>query len=687
MLTKNSRIGEIYAHPVGRDVLKKVLLQMGRGDAILRNPLVGSVKLKLLPMLTGGKVDDAFLVTLLELLNGEPDIPRTDGDGGGEVPAWWKEAVFYQVYPRSFKDGNGDGIGDLRGIIEKLDYLKELGAGAIWLSPVYDSPNDDNGYDIRDYRKIMAEFGTMEDFDELLAGIHARGMRLIMDLVVNHSSDEHEWFKKAVEEPDSKYRDYYIFRDKPNNWTSFFSGSAWRFIEKRGQYALHLFSKKQMDLNWENPELRHEIAEMVRWWLQKGVDGFRMDVVNYISKRHDPRDGSLPDGDARIGALIGFTGMEHYFYGPRLHEYLRELKREAFAPHSAFSVGETPGIGMEMSKLLTADYRGELDMVFSFDQLETPGHVRFDDYRYDLNYVKEYMTDWMENYGAHCRMALFYENHDNPRMISKVNPDPRYRDVLAKLLATMLLTLRGTPFIYQGQELGMINSDFSSIDALKDVESLNLYDELKKTMSEAEAFKKILAGTRDHARVPMQWTDGIYAGFSSASSAAGAGVETAAKAASSAAGKVAETIAKAAGMTAETAETAGSAAASAAVPAIAPWIEAGDDNKICNAAAQAEDKASVLSYYRALIALRKSHPALVYGDIKIVNKKEKDLFTYWRTDGKETFYIECNLGSGMKARKGKPRGAERLLSNYPTAPESALRPYEAIVWRTAATSP
>lgn len=623
MLTKNSRIREIYAHPVGRDVLKKVLLQVGRSDSLIRNPIVGSVKLRVLPKLTNGKVNDTFVATLLELLNSEPDVPLKDSVS--ESRAWWKEAVFYQIYPRSFKDSNGDGIGDLKGITEKLDYLRDLGVNAIWLSPVYDSPNDDNGYDIRDYRKIMAEFGTMEDFDELLEGIHARGMRLIMDLVVNHTSDEHEWYKKAVEEPTSKYGDYYIFRDRPNNWTSFFSGSAWNYVEKRKQYALHLFSKKQMDLNWESPDVREELGEMVRWWLQKGVDGFRMDVVNYISKRQ-----GLPDGDELIGSLIGYTGMEHYYYGPRLHEYLHELKAKAFSPYNAFSVGETPGIGMEMSKLLTADYREELDMVFSFDQLETPGHVRFDDYKYDLNYFKAYMTDWMENYGAHCRMALFYENHDNPRMVSKVNPNPMYRNVLAKLLAAMQLTLKGTPFIFQGQELGMVNRDFSSVGELRDVESLNLYDELLKTMSGDEAFKKVLAGSRDHARVPMQWTNGANAGFSDA----------------------------------------------------APWIDGGNDHNVCNAASQLEDEDSVLSFYRTLIELRRTHEALVYGDIKIVNKKEKNLFTYWRTSASESFFIECNLGSRMKERKDRLQDAVCLLSNYGDAPAFHLRPYEAVVWRT-----
>jgi len=621
MLTKNSRIKDVYAHPVGHDIIQKLLLQLGHRDNLIKSPIVGNIKLKVLPKLSMGRVDGDFLDTVLELLNSEPDTPRIDSCA--VMPAWWKEAVIYQIYPRSFKDSNGDGIGDLHGILEKLDYLKELGVDAVWLSPIYDSPNDDNGYDIRDYRKIMTEFGTMSDFEDLLEGIHSRGMRLIMDLVVNHTSDEHEWFKKALSEPDSQYGDYYLFRDKPNNWTSFFSGSAWNYYEERKQYALHLFSKKQMDLNWENPAVRREVQDMVQWWLQKGVDGFRMDVINYISKR----DG-LPDGNPVIGSLMGYYGVEHYFYGPRLHEYLRELKKDSFAPFHAFSVGEAPGIGVEMSKLLTADYRGELDMVFSFDHLEAPGHVRFDDYKYDLNYYKKCMIDWMENYGDHCQPSLFYENHDNPRMISKVNPNPQFRDVLAKLLAIMQLTLRGTPFLFQGQELGMVNKDFKSVNNLRDVESLNLYAELCKTMSESEAFKKLLAGTRDHARTPMQWTNSKNAGFSD----------------------------------------------------VEPWIDTDSDCKICNAAEQTADEDSVWNFYRALIAIRKAHTALTYGTIKIVNKNERDLFTYYRSRENETLYIECHLNSEVKKRKNKLPKGRRLISNYPEVSESQLRPYEATIW-------
>lgn len=622
MLTVNSRIKDIYANPIGRDIIKRVLLQIGKSDIIINNPLFRNIKLKTLPGLSFGYVDKSFLVTLLELLNSEHDTPRKDDCP--VTPVWWKEAVFYQVYPRSFKDSNGDGIGDLRGIIEKLDYIKMLGVDAIWLSPIYDSPNDDNGYDIRDYHKIMDEFGNMEDFDELLEGIHSRGMRLIMDLVVNHTSDEHEWFKKAVSEPDSKYGDYYIFRDEPNNWTSFFSGSAWKYVKERRQYVLHLFSSKQMDLNWENPDARDEVRDMVRMWLQKGVDGFRMDVINFISKRE-----GLPEGNEKIGTLMENYGVEHYFYGPHLHEYLRELKEKAFAPYKAFTVGETPGIGMEMSKLLTSDYRGELDMVFSFDHLETPGHVRFDDYKYNLNYYKEYITDWMENYGSHSWMSLFFENHDNPRMVSKVDTDLSLRDVLAKLLAVMQLTLKGTPFIYQGQEIGMVNKHFTSIDELRDIESLNLYSELCKKMSDAEAFKKVLKGTRDHARTPVQWTDGRHAGFTEEE----------------------------------------------------PWIGTDDDCKICNVEAQIKDENSVLSFYRSLIALRRDHSALVYGNIEIVNKKQKDIFTYYRTDGCETFYIECNLSRKMKKQRGVLHDGVCLISNYPEVSKIYLRPYEAAVWK------
>ncbi len=502
-LTLDSKIGELYASPVGHNALYKLLMQMGISDKLITNPLVSNIKLSFVANLVKKKLDSSFFDALLHLVNSENDLPA---DGKGDItPTWWKEAVFYQIYPRSFADSNGDGIGDLRGIINKLDYLQNLGVTALWLSPIYDSPNDDNGYDIRDYHKIMTEFGTMEDFDELLEQVHTRGMRLIMDLVVNHTSDEHEWFQKALNEPDSKYRDYYFFRndkEMPNNWTSFFSGPAWNHYPKQDVWALHLFSKKQMDLNWDNPEVREDVIKMINWWLDKGVDGFRMDVINYISKPE-----GLPNGNEAIGALMNYTGIEHYYYGENLHKYLHEIREKAFEPHDAFSVGETPGLGMKMCQLITGEERKELDMVFSFDHLETPGHVRFDDYEYDLNYLRDYFIDWMEHYGNQCWMSLFYNNHDNPRMVSKVTSDIQYHQQIETLLAVIQFTLKGTPFVFQGDEMGLINYPFTSMEQITDVEAKGYYQELLQKMSSEEAFAVILSGTREHTRILLPWND------------------------------------------------------------------------------------------------------------------------------------------------------------------------------------
>ena len=498
MITMESRIGDVYATTVGHDAFYKVLLQLGISEKMILNPIVSRMKLKTVAMLAQKWLKRDAFEAIINLINTEQDI-AVKGEGP-ITEKWWKEAVFYQIYPRSFYDANGDGVGDLRGIIEKLDYLQKLGVTALWLSPIYDSPNDDNGYDIRDYHKIMEEFGTMEDFDELLEKAHEKGMRLIMDLVVNHTSDEHEWFKKALEDPTSKYHDYYFFREKPNNWTSFFAGPAWNYYEKLDEWALHLFSKKQMDLNWDNPEVRDEVIKMVNWWLDKGVDGFRMDVINYISKEE-----GLPDGNETIGAMMGYPGIERYYYGPNLHKYLHEIREKAFNPHDAFSVGETPGVGMKMCQLITGEERKELDMVFSFDHLETPGHVRFDDYVYDLNYYRDYMIDWMTNYGNNCWMSVFYNNHDNPRMVSKVDPSGKYRQEVAKLLATLQMTMKGTPFIFQGDEMGLENYKFESIDQITDVEAKGYYKEFCEKKSPEEAFKQILTGTREHCRVLLPW--------------------------------------------------------------------------------------------------------------------------------------------------------------------------------------
>ena len=503
-LTLESKIGELYRSPVGHDALAKVLLQIGLPEKVITNPVVAGMKLKTVAGMTKKKLGTDFYEALLKLVNSEQDDPAP-GDGR-IAEKWWKEAVFYQIYPRSFYDSNGDGIGDIPGITEKLDYLKELGIDALWLSPVYDSPNDDNGYDIRDYRAIMREFGTMGDFDRLLAEVHKRGMHLIMDLVVNHTSDEHTWYRQALADRNSPYREYYFFRNEdgsgqpPYNWVSFFSGPAWNHNEEDHSWSLHLFSKKQMDLNWENPEVRKDVIEMINWWLDKGVDGFRMDVINYISKEE-----GLPQGNETIGSLMGYPGIEHYYYGPKLHQYLREIQEKAFAPHGAFSVGETPGLGMKMCQLVTGEERRELDMVFSFDHLETPGHVRLEEYEYDLNYLRDYMIDWQEHYGNNCWMSLFYNNHDNPRMISKITQDAKKHVPIAKLLAVMQFTLRGTPFVFQGDEMGLANYAFTSMEQITDVEAKGYYKEHIETESAEKVFATILAGTREHARVPLPW--------------------------------------------------------------------------------------------------------------------------------------------------------------------------------------
>ncbi len=624
-LSQDSRITDIYQNPIGHDVIDKILLQMGKSKRWVTNALVGNIKLKTLAKMAQGLLGQGFADTFLNLLNIEDhDVASALSRQRAPVrPAWWKEALVYQIYPRSFKDSNGDGIGDLNGILEKLDYLADLGVDVIWLSPIYDSPNDDNGYDIRDYRRIMAEFGTMADFERLLDGVHSRGMKLIMDLVINHTSDEHAWFQESLQNPDSPYRDYYFWRSSapdpsqpPNNWTSFFSGSAWKYYPERDAWALHLFSQKQMDLNWENDLLRADLYAMIKWWLNKGIDGFRLDVINYISKQP-----GLPNGNEAIGKMMGYYGIEHYFYGPRLHEFLREMRRETFDHYDVFTVGETPGIGMEMGRLLTAENRRELDMIFSFDHLENPGKVRFDDYRYDLRYLGDYYRDWMQNYGNDCWMAVFLENHDNPRMISKVNPDPQFREVIGKLLAMLQLTLKGTPFLFQGQELGMVNADFGAIEQMRDVESINLYHELLPRVGADAAFQKVLCGSRDHARTPMQWDcAAAHGGF-----------------------------------------TAGE-----------PWISLNPDDRHHNVAAELKDPCSILNFYSTLIRLRKADPAaLIYGDFKAVSKAGANVFAYYRlSDNGSCYLIELNMTAASQKAFRKPSGCTLVLSNY-AGPDAA----------------
>ncbi len=621
MIDINSKIKDVIALPIGHDVVFRLFLQTGLSFSLLDNPLVLNIKLKNLSKILKRKIPTSFFQTVIDLVNSELEQPLED-----DAPinkAWWKEAVFYQIYPRSFKDSNGDGIGDIQGIISKLDTLKDLGIDCLWLSPIYDSPNDDNGYDIRDYRNIMAEFGTMDDVDLLISELKKRDMKIIMDLVVNHTSDEHPWFQVALN-GDKEKQDYYIFRDKPNNWTSFFSGSAWRYFKEIDKYALKLFSSKQMDLNWDNPKVRKEVADIVTFWLEKGIDGFRMDVINYISKNPE-----LPDGDTLVGDLVGFTGMEHYFYGPNLTKYLAELRKNAFEPYQGFSVGETPGIGTQLGKLLTGDYRKIMDLTFSFDHLETPGKVRFDDYRYDLNFYKFYLIENQKSFSNRYWMSLFVDNHDNPRFISKIDPSNRYRDELAKNINMILLTLKGTPFFYQGQEIGMTNNEFKSMDDIRDVESINKYKEMIAAgKTEKEAFATILAGSRDHCRTPMQWNDKTYGGFSENQ----------------------------------------------------PWIKGYQDLKTTNIEYQQKQNNSIYNFTKQLIHYRKENPVLIYGDIEFIKENTKDYFIYKRKDENNEFLIEINLSDDRQKRIIDSTGYKLIFSNVKNQ-EKMMSAYEANLYR------
>ena len=623
-ITPNSTLKEVMATPIGADMIDTVMYYGGIPEKVLNNPLVGNMKLSALPKMLGDKLDETSLGYICDVLNlaKEKVVTKDEVD-----PKWWKESVIYQIYPRSFKDTNGDGIGDLKGIIEKLDYLKELGVDVLWLNPIYDSPNDDMGYDIRNYKKIMTEFGTMKDFDRLLKEVHKRGMRLVMDLVVNHTSDEHEWFQKALA-GDEKYKNYYIFRKgkapgvPPNNWTSLFSGSAWNYYPELDEWALHLFSKKQMDLNWENPELRKEVSDMVCWWLEKGVDGFRMDVISMISKNPD-----LPDGNAIVGNFIA-CGGEHYFWGPRLNEYLHELNENSFKKYDAFCVGETGGIGVEMAKFLVDDSREEIRETFIFEHLDGKGKMRWDDYKYNLKYVKQLFTKYQLTLKGSSWPAIFFENHDNPRMTSKVNPNPKFRKYLSKLLGAILLTSRGTPYIFEGEELGMMNCDFNDMTEIRDVESINKYKELVDNgKSSSEAWATIMAGSRDHSRTPMCWDSSENAGFTTGT----------------------------------------------------PWIRVNGDYKECNVETQMAQPDSPYNFYKQMLAFRKEHKAtMVYGEFIPVKTNDKT-WCIFRESEEEKYYIEMNLTEERISRPRKAQG-EVVISNY-AGPVEYFRPYEVNIYK------
>ncbi|MFT3889582.1 MAG: alpha-glucosidase [Arachnia sp.] len=650
-LTRRDRVRDLYRTPAGRDVVDKLLLQTGLPRGL--PAALGGVRLSAVDKLAARLTGPGIVDTVLGLANAELDEPAVEAAG---VEPWWREAVFYQVYPRSFADSDGDGIGDLRGIIGGLDYLADLGVDCVWLSPIFASPNEDMGYDVSDYRAVMAEMGTMADLDELVAGCHERGMRLILDLVVNHTSDQHEWFRRAVADPEGPYGGYYFLEkgspeQPPNNWVSFFSGPAWRWIPEAERWALHLFADGQMDLNWDNPALRREIADIVQFWLARGIDGFRLDVINYISK-----PAGLPDGHPFVGELLEFTGVETYFYGPHLVEYLRELRRDGFTrtgppastPRARLSddrlgaplapdetgvmVGETPGIGVQLGRMLSAAGRGALDLTFNFDVLDTPGKVRWDRYTYDLDYLARYYRRYLEGIGPADWLSVFFDNHDNPRMLSKVaagrEADPAVRTAIAKLLATIQLTMRGTPFLFQGQELGAVDQQFHDVSDLRDVESINRYAALIAAGRTPEsAWDEILAGSRDHARVPMRWTpDG---GFTTGT----------------------------------------------------PWLRGTDDAAGFSAAEQAADPESVLAWHRSLIALRRRHPALTRGDLTWVAPGKKHYVAYVRSLADEAFLVECNTSDRPLRRPRGPHVTETMLGRRTPG---RMSPWEATISRIPA---
>lgn len=546
--------------------------------------------------------------------------------------------MVYQIYPKSFLDSNGDGIGDLQGITSKLDYLKELGVDVIWLSPVYRSPNDDNGYDISDYCAILEEFGTMDDFDELLAAVHAHGMKLIMDLVVNHTSDEHAWFAKSRKSKDNPYRDYYIWREgkeggPPNNWGSFFSGSAWQYDEPTGMYYLHLFSKKQPDLNWDNPNVREEVYSMMDWWCRKGIDGFRMDVISLISKRP-----GLPDGIVPSGAFYADCGCAN---GPHVHEYLQEMNRRVLSRYDLMTVGECAGVTIEEAKKYASLDGKELNMVFQFEHvgLDDDQYGKWTDRRVDLRALKRVLSSWQTELSKTAWNSLYFGNHDQPRSLSRFgNDDPKYRTVCAKMLATCLHMMQGTPYVYQGEELGMTNCPFGSIEDVRDIESRNAYREFtqKGICSEEEMMRLIRLRGRDNARTPMQWNAKEHAGFTEGT----------------------------------------------------PWIMLNPNDEGFHAEAQRRDPDSVFSYYKRLIALRKKRDVIVYGSYELLEADHETLYVYTRSLGEERLLVICNF-SEQKTAYTVPeafRGGSVLIGNYKreqVPEEVCLKAYEALVIRRA----
>ena len=552
---------------------------------------------------------------------------------------WWKESVVYQIYPRSFCDSNGDGIGDLNGITSKLDYLKELGVDVIWLSPVYKSPNDDNGYDISDYQDIMDEFGTMEDFDRMLATAHEKGIKIMMDLVVNHTSDEHKWFIESRKSTDNPYRDYYIWRPAkedgslPNNWGSCFSGPAWEYDKTTDMYLLHLFSKKQPDLNWDNPVVRQEVFDMMNWWLEKGVDGFRMDVISLISKEQP----ELPDKEPGINGYATFNVSAN---GPHVHEYLQEMRQKALNNADTITVGECSGVTLEEAKKYARSDEKELNMVFQFEHMDVDSDEKAGKWttrKMDLRDLKKILTRWQKGLQDIAWNSLYWENHDQPRSVSRFgNDSDEYREISAKMLATCIHMMQGTPYVYQGEELGMTNCPFNTLENFRDLESINAFHELTEQgkMTEEEMMAAIGYKGRDNARTPMQWDDSANAGFSGADAT--------------------------------------------------PWIMVNPNYTKINAKDQVSREDSVFKYYQKLIRLRHESDLIVYGTYDLILDDDKDIYAYIRTLGDEKLIVYCNFSENTREVELPEEFTDGkiLISNYNDAKVSekiTLRPYEAIV--------
>ncbi|MGV2621126.1 UNVERIFIED_CONTAM: alpha,alpha-phosphotrehalase [Halobacillus marinus] len=551
---------------------------------------------------------------------------------------WWKKAVVYQIYPKSFRDTTGNGVGDIQGIIEKLDYLKELGVDVLWLTPMYKSPQNDNGYDISDYYDIHEEYGTMEDFDQLLRETHDRGMKIIMDIVVNHTSTEHEWFQASRMSKDSPYRDYYIWKDPvdggaPTNWKSKFGGSAWKYEEETGQYYLHLFDVTQADLNWEKEAVRKDVYDMMSYWAEKGIDGFRLDVINLISK-----DQEFPNDD---GTIAPGDGRKFYTDGPKVHEYMQEMNKEVFRPYDLMTVGEMSSTTIDHCINYTAPERNELSMTFNFHHLKVdyPNGEKWTVADFDFHELKSILSTWQEEmHRGNGWNALFWCNHDQPRVLSRFGDEQNYPLESGKMLATTIHMMQGTPYIYQGEEFGMTNPGFSSIDRYRDVESLNMYEAFQAEGYKEEDILAILQQkSRDNSRTPVQWTAEKNAGFTNGT----------------------------------------------------PWIDVADNYETINAEKAMKEEGSIFQHYQELIRLRKEYDIITHGDYRLISPEHDRVFAYLREwNGERLLVVNNFYGESVDfvlpddiETSGQ---SEVLVNNYENAPaldeKLELRPYESVVY-------